>query len=151
MNYEKLCEKLKESKFIGLSNSEAFNLLQNETIKTRVLVSVVDIKRWALENNIYADIVLGQKDSDIAKAKLCISIIGWLDDVGGRVQTVDFSVPIVSHILTQLMSFGYATQQQIDSLEALGWKDTPWSDLNDCEGLLEHNIIIAREYIGDFE
>ena len=145
MNYEALINKLKEPKFATLDNQQAADAINAEKVKTKRLVPVVEVKQWAIENQLYAPIVVGRQSSDDKLKHLCISIVGWIDDIGGRVQNADFDKPAAQAMMEGLVYFGVATQQQIDDLKTLQWEDVSWCEVNGWSGLEVGHIESARQ------
>jgi hypothetical protein len=103
-------------------NCNALNVL------VKRLVPVVEVKQWAIEEAVYAPIILGQQSSNEQIKKLCISIVGWIDDAGGRVHNADLDKQAAIDMMNGLISFGIATQAQIDRLKSLQWKTVKWTE-----------------------
>jgi hypothetical protein len=98
------------------------------TVTVKRLVPVVEVKQWAIEEAVYAPIILGQESSDERIKKLCISIAGWIDDVGGRVQNADLDKQAAIDMMQGLVLFSIATQAQIERLKSLRWKTVKWTE-----------------------
>jgi hypothetical protein len=128
MNYEPLIEELRKSQYQGTSDQQAADLINVLTITVKRLVPVVEVKQWAIEEAVYASIILGQESSNERIKKLCISIVGWIDDVGGRVQNADLDKQAAIDMMQGLVSFGIATQAQIERLKSLQWKTVKWTE-----------------------
>ena len=128
MNYELLIEELKKPQYQGISDQAAADLLNALTVTVKRLVPVVEVKQWAIEEAVYASIILGQQSPDEQVKKLCISIVGWIDDVGGRVQNADLDKQAAIDMMQGLVSFRIATQAQIERLKSLRWKTIKWTE-----------------------
>jgi hypothetical protein len=128
VNYELLIEELKKPQYLGTSDQQAADLINVLTVTVKRLVPVVEVKQWAIEESVYAPIILGQQSSDERIKKLCISIVGWIDDVGGRVQNADLDKQAAINMMEGLVSFGIATQTQIERLKSLRWKTIKWTE-----------------------
>lgn len=128
MNYEPLIEELRKTQYQGTSDQQAADLINVLKVIFKRLVPVVEVKQWAIEETVYASIILGQESSDERIKKLCISIVGWIDDVGGRVQNADLDKQAAIDMMQGLVSFGIATQAQIERLKSLQWKTVKWTE-----------------------
>ncbi len=128
MNYEPLIEELRKPRYIGTSDQQAADLINALTVTVKRLVPVVEVKQWAIEEAVYAPIIIGKQSSDERIKKLCISIEGWIDDVGGRVQNADLDKQAAIDMMQGLFSFGIATQVQIERLKSLRWKTVKWTE-----------------------
>lgn len=147
MNYELLIEELKKPHYQGTSNQQAADLLNALTVTVKRLVPVVEVKQWAIEEAVYASIIIGQESSDERIKKLCISIVGWIDDVGGRVQNADLDKQTAIEMMQGLVSFGIATQAQIERLKSLRWRTIKWTESVGVGTLDVQEIAKLRERI----
>lgn len=147
MDYMALCAKLEEAKFNQLSDSQALATIRAEVVRVKRLVPVVEVKQWAIENQIYAPIIIGQQSENEQLKMLCISIAGWIDDVGGRVQNANLDIQAAQAMMHGLVAFEIASAQQIESLKALQWVEVSWEVANNCQGLEVGHIQSARGMI----
>ena len=141
MNYEPLIEELRKPQYQGTSDQQAADLINVLTVMVKRLVPVVEVKQWAIEEAVYAPIIIGQQSSDEQIKKLCISIAGWIDDVGGRVQNADLDKQAAIDMMQGLVLFGIANQAQIERLKSLRWKTIKWTE---SVGLPEVGIGLVR-------
>jgi hypothetical protein len=141
VNYEALIEELKKPQYLGTSDQQAADLINVLAVTVKRLVPVVEVKQWAIEEAVYAPIIIGQESSDEQIRKLCISIAGWIDDVGGRVQNADLDKQAAIDMMQGLVFFGIATQAQIERLKSLRWKTIKWTE---SVGLPEVGIGLVR-------
>jgi hypothetical protein len=128
MNYESLIEELRKTQYQGTSDQQAADLINVLTVTVKRLVPVVEVKQWAIEEAVYASIILGQASSDERIKKLCISIVGWIDDVGGRVQNADLDKQAAIDMMEGLVFFEIATQAKIERLKSLQWVTIKWTE-----------------------
>jgi hypothetical protein len=141
MSDEPLVEELRKPQYQGTSDQQAADLINVLTITVKRLVPVVEVKQWAIEEAVYAPIIIGQQSSDERIRKLCISIVGWIDDVGGRVQNADLDKQAAIDMMQGLVSFGIASQAKIERLKSLQWKTIKWTE---SVGLPEAGIGLVR-------
>jgi hypothetical protein len=128
MNYEPLVEELRKPVYVGTSDQQAADICNALTVQVKRLVPVVEVKQWAIEESVYASIVMGQQSSNEQIKKLCISIVGWIDDVGGRVQVADLDKQAAIDMMQGLVVFEIATQAQIERLKSLRFKTIKWTE-----------------------
>ena len=147
MNYEPLIEELKKPLYLGTSDQQAADSINGLTVTVKRLVPVVEVKQWAIEEAVYALIILGQESPDEQVKKLCISIVGWIDDVGGRVQNADLDKQAAIDMMQGLVSFGIATQAQIERLKSLQWKTVKWTESVGLSHVEPGHIQSARSMI----
>ena len=128
MNYETLIEELKKPQYQGASDQAAADLINVRTVTVKRLVPVVEVKKWSLEESLYASVKLGRESSDEQIKKLCISIVGWIEDASGNVFNADLSSQTAIDMMHGLVSFGIATQAQIERLKSLQWVTIKWTE-----------------------
>ena len=128
MNYEPLIEELRKPQYQGTSDQQAADLINVRTVTVNRLVPVVEVKKWSLEESLYASVKLGRESSDEQIKKLCISIVGWIEDASGNVFNADLSSQTAIDMMHGLVSFGIATQAQIERLKSLQWKTIKWTE-----------------------
>jgi hypothetical protein len=128
VNYEPLIEELKKPQYQGASDQAAADLINVRTVTVNRLVPVVEVKKWSLEESLYASVKLGRESSDEQIKKLCISIVGWIEDASGNVFNADLSSQTAIDMMHGLVSFGIATQAQIERLKSLQWKTVKWTE-----------------------
>jgi hypothetical protein len=128
VNYEPLIEELKKTQYQGTSDQQAADLINVRTVTVKRLVPVVEVKKWSLEESLYASVKLGRESSDEQIKKLCISIVGWIEDASGNVFNADLSSQTAIDMMHGLVSFGIATQAQIERLKSLQWKTIKWTE-----------------------
>ena len=148
MNYQPLIEELRKPQYIGTSDQQAADLINVLTVTVKRKVPVVEVKQWAIEAAVYASIIIGQQSSDERIKKLCISIVGWIDDVGGRVQNADLDKQAAIDMMNGLVFFGIATQAQIESLKSLQWVTIRWTESLGIQPVTSGDIEVYRKKAG---
>ena len=72
---------------------------------------------------------------------LAISVLAWIDDQSGTIQTIDLDRSSVVAMLGAIVAAGIATQAQAESIRALGDAVVPWTQ---SVGLPEVGIGLVR-------
>lgn len=136
-----LIAELAKPEYSGLSDQECADLINAKTVDVVVSVANSEIKRQALLNGVWAAIVLGQRDTNLQKAALCISVVEWLNDTRNETQKTDLDLPAVQIMLAGLVTFGLMTQEQATAIDSLKHQSEPWTTHN---GLPEIGIGLVR-------
>jgi hypothetical protein len=147
MKYEPLIEELRKPQYLDTSDQQAADLINVLTVTVKRLVPVVEVKQWAIEEAVYAPIILGKESSDEQIRKLCISIAGWIDDAGGRVQNADLDKQAAIDMMQGLVLFGIATLAQIERLKSLRWKTIKWTESEGWSHVEPGHVQSARSMI----
>jgi hypothetical protein len=130
MNLLALATELAKPEYALMSDQEAADAINAKTVTVRRLVDTWRIKQYAIEQGVWAKLKLA-KDNALASDELkglCISILDWIDDSAGKIQTVDMDLPSVQYMLAGLVQAPLATQDQVNAIIAMA--DTPirWVD-----------------------
>jgi hypothetical protein len=148
MNYKPLIEELRKPQYIGTSDQQAADLINVLTVTVKRLVPVVEVKQWAIEEAVYASIKLGQESlEDDRIRRLCISIVGWIEDASGHVHNADLDKQAAIDMMQGLISFGIATQAQIERLKSLQWITIKWTESVGLPSIEPGHVQSARRMI----
>jgi len=130
MNLQPLATELAEPEYASMTDQEAADAINAKTVTVRRLVETWRVKQYAIENGIWATLKLARENTELPNELrgLCISIIDWVDDSAGKIQTVDMDLPSVQYMLQSLVAVPLATQEQVNAILAMA--DTPirWVD-----------------------
>jgi hypothetical protein len=130
MNLDALATELAKPEYATLSDQEAADAINAKTVTVRRLVDTWRIKQYAIEQGVWAKLKLA-KDSALAPDELkglCISILDWIDDSAGKIQTVDMDLPSVQYMLAGLVQATLATQEQVNAIIAMANTPIRWVD-----------------------
>jgi hypothetical protein len=130
MNLEPLATELAKPEYSGLTDQQAADAINAKTVTVRRLVETWRVKQYAIEQGIWATLKLARENTELPNELrgLCISILDWVDDSAGKIQTVDMDLPSVQYMLGGLVTATLATQEQVNAILAMA--DTPirWVD-----------------------
>ncbi len=132
MNLEPLATELAKPEYAAMTDQEAADAINAKTITVRRLVETWRVKQYAIEQGVWAKLKLA-KDSDLAPDELkglCISILDWIDDSAGKIQTVDMDLPSVQYMLAGLVQATLATQEQVNAILAMASVTVSWATHN---------------------
>lgn len=107
--------------YSGMTDQQLWDSLQTVDRTSRVPVACIDIKKHALENGYWPNLVMARRDVNTPAQVLVpiISALDWIDDPGNKTATLDFDNPKVVEMLAGLVATGMMTQVQADNLNAL--------------------------------
>lgn len=129
MDLQPLADELAKPEYAGLSDQEAADAINTKEVTVRRLVETWRVKQYAIEQGVWAKLKLA-KDSSLAPDELkglCISILDWIDDSAGKIQTVDMDLPSVQYMLGGLVQASLATQEQVAAILAMASATIPWT------------------------
>lgn len=125
-----LATELQKPEYAGLSDQAAADLINAKMVSKRELVPTWLVKQHGIENGYYAKIKIASCDSTIPVdvRGLCISVLAWIDDQAGKIQSLDMDLDSTHAMVQGLIACGILTQAQADSLARLADRDVRWVD-----------------------
>lgn len=132
MNLSALATELAKPEYASMSDQEAADAINAKTATVRRLVETWRVKQYAIEQGIWATLKLVRENTELSNELrgLVISILDWVDDSAGKIQTVDMDLPSVQYMLGGLVTATLATQEQVNSILAMGSVTVPWTTHN---------------------
>lgn len=134
MNLEALRTELAKPEYAGLSDEEASVAINAKTVTIRELVPTWKVKQLAMEQGVWGRLRIVAKDKNEAIPDqvrgLAITVLDWIDDVSGKIQSVDMDLVSTQTMLGGLVASTLATQQQVDAIRALADTTIPWTKHN---------------------
>jgi hypothetical protein len=130
MNLSPLIEELQKPEYTGLSDDEIIAAINAKRVVVREPVENWQILKAATTGTYWADLVIasGRADIPVDVRKLAINVLAWVGDPSGNTKTTDLALPSVQLMLLGLVQAGFATQTQIDDLNALANVSKPWTE-----------------------
>jgi hypothetical protein len=128
MNLQVLAAKIREPQYAGLSDQLLADAINGLRVSVRRPVPTWAIRQAAIEGGYWVLLLDARESSTAAVRALAISVLAWIDDQSGTIQTVDLDRPAVVAMRAQLVSAGIVTQQQADALSALADASIPWTE-----------------------
>jgi hypothetical protein len=132
MNLDALATELAKPEYASMSDQEAADVINAKTVTVRRLVETWRVKQYAIEQGIWATLKLARENTELPNELrgLCISILDWVDDSAGKIQTVDMDLPSVQYMLQSLVAVPLATQEQVNAILAMGSVTVAWTTHN---------------------
>jgi hypothetical protein len=128
MNLQVLAGKIREPQYAGLSDQLVADAINGLRVSVRRPVPTWAIRQAAIEGGYWVSLLDARESSTAAVRALAISVLAWIDDQSGTIQTVDLDRPAVVAMRAQLVQAGIVTQQQADALSALADVSIPWTE-----------------------
>jgi len=128
MNLSVLAAKIREPQYAGLSDQLVADAINGLRVSVRRPVPTWSIRQAAIEGGYWVSLLDARASSTAAVRSLALSVLAWIDDQSGTIQTVDLDRPAVVAMRAALVQAGIVTQQQADSLSALADASIPWTE-----------------------
>jgi hypothetical protein len=128
MNLQVLAAKIREPQYAGLSDQLVADAINGLRVSVRRPVPTWAIRQAAIEGGYWVSLLDARESSTAAVRSLALSVLAWIDDQSGTIQTVDLDRPAVVAMRAALVSAGIVTQQQADALSALADASIPWTE-----------------------
>ena len=145
-----LATELQKPEYAGLSDQDAANIINAKRVTRRQLVPTWVVKQHAIENGYFAKISMAATDATIPVEVrgLCVSVIAWIDDQAGKIQSINFDLSSTQAMVAGLIASGIMTQAQATTLQQLVVHQVRWVD-EQCIGEVGIGLVInARKQIG---
>ena len=128
MNLQVLAAKIREPQYAGLSDQLLADAINGLRVSVRRPVPTWAIRQAAIEGGYWVSLLDARESSTAAVRSLALSVLAWIDDQSGTIQTVDLDRPAVIAMRAALVQAGIVTQQQADALSALADASIPWTE-----------------------
>lgn len=128
MNLSVLAAKIREPQYAGMADQLLADAINGLRVSVRRPVPTWAIRQAAIEGGYWVSLLDARESSTAAVRALAISVLAWIDDQSGTIQTVDLDRPAVVAMRAALVSAGIVTQQQADALSALADVSIPWTE-----------------------
>ncbi len=125
-----LATEIAKPEYAGMTDQQIADAVNAKTVSVRQLVPTWLVKQHAIENGYYATIKIYSCDSTIPVAVrgLCISVLAWIDDQAGKIESLDMDLASTHAMVSGLIASSIMTQSQATSLDQLADHDVRWVD-----------------------
>jgi hypothetical protein len=128
MNLAVLAAKIREPQYAGLSDQLVADAINGLRVSVRRPVPTWAIRQAAIEGGYWVSLLDARESSTAAVRSLALSVLAWIDDQSGTIQTVDLDRPAVIAMRAALVQAGIVTQAQAEALSALADASIPWTE-----------------------
>ena len=128
MNLAALAAKIAEPRYAGLSDQLLADAVNGLRVSVRRPVPTWMVRQAAIEAGYWPSLVEARESTTPAIRALAITVLAWIDDQSGTIQSVDMDRPAVVGMRATLVASGIVTQAQADALSALADASIPWAE-----------------------
>ena len=114
--------------YAGLSNQAAADRVNAKRVVVRRPVPTWRVRQEAIEQGYWPNLVEAQSSTTAAVRRLAVSILAWVADTSGTIQTIDMDRAATVQMRAGAVAAGLLTQAQADALAALANTDIPWTE-----------------------
>jgi hypothetical protein len=123
-----LATKIREPQYAGLSDQALADAVNGLRVSVRRQVPTWQVRQTAIEGGYWPALVEARESTTPAVRALAITVLAWVDDQSGTIQTVDMDRPAVIQMRAALVQAGICSQAQADALSALADASIPWTE-----------------------
>ena len=128
MNLSALASKIREPQYAGLTNQLLADAINGLRVSVRRPVPTWLVRQTAIEGGYWPSLVEARESTTPAVRALAITVLAWIDDQSGTIQSVDMDRPAVVNMRAALVQAGICSQPQADALSALADYSIPWTE-----------------------
>jgi hypothetical protein len=128
MSLQALAAKIREPKYAGLSDQLLADAVNGLRVSVRRPVPTWLVRQTAIEGGYWPLLVEARESPTPAVRALAITVLAWIDDQSGTIQSVDMDRPAVVNMRAALVQAGICSQPQADALSALADHSIPWTE-----------------------
>jgi hypothetical protein len=128
MSLQALATKIREPQYAGLSDQLLADAVNALCVSVRRPVPTWQVRQTAIEGGYWPSLVEARESPIPAVRGLAITVLAWIDDQSGTIQSVDMDRPAVIGMRAALVQAGICSQAQADALSALAEASIPWTE-----------------------
>jgi hypothetical protein len=128
MNLGALAAKINEPQYAGLSDQLLADAINGLRVSVRRPVPTWLVRQTAIEGGYWPALIEARESPTPAVRALAITVLAWIDDQSGTIQSVDMDRAAVVNMRAALVQAGICSQAQADALSALGDHSIPWAE-----------------------
>lgn len=128
MNLSPLAAKIREPQYRGLSDQVLADAVNGLRVSVRRPVPTWLVRQTAIEGGFWPSLVEARESTTPAIRALAITVLAWIDDQSGTIQSVDMDRPAVVQMRAALVQAGICSHAQADAISSLADASIPWTD-----------------------
>lgn len=123
---------IEKQEYKGLADQAIADLINAMTVEKTVMIPTWRIKQHAIERGYWSTIQLciDSPDTPLQVKGLAIAARDWIDDVSGKITSLDTQRQAVGQFITGLVQSTLLSQDDADDLVALATETVPWTTAN---------------------
>lgn len=123
-----LAAKIAEPQYAGLSDQLLADAVNRLRVSVRRPVPTWQVRQSAIEGGYWPSLIEARETGANPIRALAITVLAWVDDQSGTIQSVDMDRPAVVQMRAMLVQAGLCSQAQADALSALADASIPWTE-----------------------
>ena len=123
-----LAAKIAEPQYAGLTDQAVADAVNALRVSVRRPVPTWLVRQTAIESGYWPALVEARESTTPAVRALAITVLAWIDDQSGTIQSVDMDRAAVVGMRAALVQAGICSQPQADALSALADASIPWTE-----------------------
>jgi len=128
VNLQALAAKIREPQYTGLTDQLLADAVNGLRVSVRRPVPTWLVRQTAIEGGYWPALIESRESTTPAIRALAITVLAWIDDQSGTIQSVDMDRPAVVNMRAALVQVGICSQPQADALAALADASIPWTE-----------------------
>jgi len=128
VNLQALAAKIREPQYAGLSDQLLADAINALRVSVRRPVPTWQVRQAAIEGGYWPALIEARETGANPVRALAITVLAWIDDQSGTIQSVDMDRPAVIGMRAALVQAGICSQAQADALSALADVSIPWTE-----------------------
>ena len=144
MNLAPLAAKIAEPQYRGLTDQLVADAVNGLRVSVRRPVPTWQVRQAAIEAGYWPALIEARESTTPAVRALAITVLAWIDDQSGTIQSVDMDRESVVAMRAALVQAGICSQPQADALSALADASIPWTESVGLPDIGVGYIILAR-------
>jgi len=118
-----LAKEIAKPEYAGMTDQQIADAVNAKTVSVRQLVPT-----WLVKQHATIKIYSCDSTIPVAVRGLCISVLAWIDDQAGKIQSLDMDLASTHAMVSGLIASSIMTQAQATSLDQLADHDVRWVD-----------------------
>ena len=128
MNLSALAAKIREPQYRGMSDQLLADAVNGLRVSVRRPVPTWQVRQAAIEAGYWPSLIEARESTTPAVRALAITVLAWIDDQSGTIQSVDMDRAAVIGMRAALVQAGICSEAQADALSALADQSIPWTE-----------------------
>lgn len=128
MSLQALAAKIAEPQYQGLTDQLLADAVNGLRVSVRRPVPTWLVRQTAIEGGYWPSLIEARESTTPAVRALAITVLAWIDDQSGTIQSVDMDRPAVIGMRAALVQAGICSQPQADALSSLADASIPWTE-----------------------
>jgi len=128
MPLRELSAKIREPQYAGLDDQALADAVNALRVSVRLPVPTWQVRQTAIEGGYWPALIESRESTTPAIRALAITVLAWIDDQSGTIQSVDMDRAAVVGMRAALVQAGICSQPQADALSSLADALIPWTE-----------------------